>query len=67
LPLAPKSQGDYGDVVELVSLEASDLMRAAWRVTRDAKVITIFYDPGPVRTDAFQWQALTSKVKIDQL
>jgi hypothetical protein len=62
LPLAPKSQGNYGDIVELVSLEASDLMRAAWRVTGDAIVIAIFDDPGLVRTDAFQWQALTSRV-----
>jgi hypothetical protein len=62
LPLAPKSQGNYWDIVELISLEASDLMRAAWRVTGDAEVIAIFYDPELVRTDAFQWQALTSRV-----
>ena len=54
----PKSQWDDGNVIEMVNLKASDLMRAAWRVTRNAEVITICYDLALVRTHAFQWQAL---------
>lgn len=59
LPLAPKPQGYQRDVIELISLEAPDLMRAARRVTRNAIVIAICDGPWPVRTHAFQWQTLS--------
>jgi len=58
LPLAPKPQRHYRDVIELISLEAPDLVRAARRVTRNAIVIAICDGPRPVRTHTFQWQTL---------
>ena len=51
-------QRHYRDVIELISLEAPDLVRAARRVTRNAIVIAICDGPRPVRTHAFQWQTL---------